>query len=1497
MANIQLSVPTTSITVDSTNSLVNVSSTSSNVQVGAAISARFTESVVDNGSVSGNVTFVATSGTIHQAELVGNITGITFSSVETGQSFTLILTQDLIGGNYLDTTTFTSNWTNWEFVNSFTEFDATGGNFNIMNVVYDGSKYYASLVTEASPQASTADIADGAVTNAKLANSNVIVNGTTIDLGSSGNISHFGALTTDNLPEGSTNLYLNGAGTTDDLTEGSANLYFTNARARAALSAVSPLSYNSETGVFTITEVGDISEVQAGNGLIGGGTTGIVTLNVGAGNGITVNSDNIAVDMSVFTTSDLTEGTNLYYTTARANSAIVTYLGDANNGPFSINGNLDVAGNLNYENVVDLYVANTEIIMNANAASDVNVTITANRPVAGSNAHLRWNESADYWEIFDGSNTFVIPRSTTDLAEGTNLYYTNARVDAHISGGYGITYTGGVIETTNADVRALISATGNINYDAANGIISESLTTTDITEGDNLYYTDARANSAIATKLLDSSRKDAFNLRVQDLSVSSDAANGTVSYFFPNSQPGSAGQMLLSSDATNLGFSDFTDEANTAIGAYQGNINTTGNITAAYFSGDGSLLTNVTSDVETETVQRAAYFTEDIDKGEVVCITGGTGDNPNVALALASNSSLMPAIGIALETATATNTGNIAIYGEVGGIDTSAFSNGDEVFVSSSTAGGLQNTPPTTEANLIQKVGKVVKSASGSGGKIMVTGAGRTNATPNLDDGAIFAGNSTNQAVAVDTTTNFDVSDTEFDLANALSNINSIGSESGSNIVLDTNTGTSVTIRKDQGATTDVDGLFIESDGYSGRSRLGLPSYSGTANLTSFVGIGSATAGSPNIVLTSGCEFLEFKTSNAFGNAATLSTLLSSVSANMVLRSGSITSTTQSPFPAGTKVLSVDAGANTITMSQNAVSNHTFEHIGSSWASSVNKLALFQHGFFDDDTGLIEGFQPEYDFTGGSRSSISATSSGTFATYFNPITLNRYGYGSAGPTLSDVTSTFNDLANVSSLGNYAEDARVTLQNDKTWLALEDGLLIGNASPTARMVGDYDVIPGLNMMWDGTKTWSNTTWYNNPTFQIGMRQFTDNSVQNANPHLGPRMLMISSKGNAGDSEYDWYPRAGQELGRFAFWGTLGNDPQPPQTIPPAYISAQASDDWTVGSNTSMYFMATSNYANSTTSRENFIAYEKGNLILASGQLSTDVSKNAGITFAPVQSGGANPANLYGFNGTVSTLAQDPKWTEVNFANVSANSGAKISITHGSSAGAGTVGDQVLELKRNNNTIIANVVVDDMRWLMNASYANTVLELETYGFAVSDCIRVNSGNASLVNSLLGEPVTFANITDPNWTHYNSNTFVLRSISFSPFFAVYDSTNTSPIVSTQTSNLASFGSPSIAEMTFDTSTQSGVTEFTYSFELPEQESNLHIKANDVTTIQITGDDEVNFTAIPVVPSKTVAELANTTATAGGVAFCSDETGGAVLAFADGTSWRRSTDRANVS
>ena len=47
----------------------------------------------------------------------------------------------------------------------------------------------------------------------------------------------------------------------------------------------------------------------------------------------------------------------------------------------------------------------------------------------------------------------------------------------------------------------------------------------------------------------------------------------------------------------------------------------------------------------------------------------------------------------------------------------------------------------------------------------------------------------------------------------------------------------------------------------------------------------------------------------------------------------------------------------------------------------------------------------------------------------------------------------------------------------------------------------------------------------------------------------------------------------------------------------------------------------------------------------------------------------------------------------------------------------------------------------------------------------------------------------------------------------------------------------------------------------------------------------------------SRTVAQLSALTATAGAIVYVSNETGGAVVAFYDGTDWRRVTDRVVVS
>ena len=133
-------------------------------------------------------------------------------------------------------------------------------------------------------------------------------------------------------------------------------------------------------------------------------------------------------------------------------------------GNLNVTGNVEVAGNLNYRNVEDLYVRDQKIVLNANAATDATVEIIANRPQAGANAFVKWNETSDRWEFSpdDGSTTYVMPRNTTDLTEGTNLYYTTDRANAAIGAYQGDIDTAGNI-TTSADLTAnkYFGTTGN----------------------------------------------------------------------------------------------------------------------------------------------------------------------------------------------------------------------------------------------------------------------------------------------------------------------------------------------------------------------------------------------------------------------------------------------------------------------------------------------------------------------------------------------------------------------------------------------------------------------------------------------------------------------------------------------------------------------------------------------------------------------------------------------------------------------------------------------------------------------------------------------------------------------------------------------------------------------------------------------------------------------------------------------------------------------------
>jgi len=138
-----------------------------------------------------------------------------------------------------------------------------------------------------------------------------------------------------------------------------------------------------------------------------------------------------------------------------------------------------------------------------------------------------------------------------------------------------------------------------------------------------------------------------------------------------------------------------------------------------------------------------------ITKGQVVYISGVSGTVPEVKLAQANSASTMPAFGLALANANDQAEVQIITFGNLTDYNTTTYSlsANDTVFVSATTAGALTNSAPTGETNLIQNIGRVVR-ADASAGIIKVGGAGRSNATPNLDQDKIFIGNASNQSVS-----------------------------------------------------------------------------------------------------------------------------------------------------------------------------------------------------------------------------------------------------------------------------------------------------------------------------------------------------------------------------------------------------------------------------------------------------------------------------------------------------------------------------------------------------------------------------------------------------------------------------------------------------------------------------------------------------------------------------------------------------------------------------
>ena len=118
---------------------------------------------------------------------------------------------------------------------------------------------------------------------------------------------------------------------TDNLSEGSSNLYFTNARSRSAISASGDISYNSSTGVISFTQsASPVTSVNSATGAvvldtddIAEGSSNLYFTNARADTRINLQTG-ANLDLSSKSTSNLSEGTNLYYTDARFDTRLGT---------------------------------------------------------------------------------------------------------------------------------------------------------------------------------------------------------------------------------------------------------------------------------------------------------------------------------------------------------------------------------------------------------------------------------------------------------------------------------------------------------------------------------------------------------------------------------------------------------------------------------------------------------------------------------------------------------------------------------------------------------------------------------------------------------------------------------------------------------------------------------------------------------------------------------------------------------------------------------------------------------------------------------------------------------------------------------------------------------------------------------------------------------------------------------------------------------------------
>jgi len=241
-----------------------------------------------------------------------------------------------------------------------------------------------------------------------------------------------------------------GAGDVTDFTEIEGQSV-SDAEVRAALSASAGVNYNSATGEITADESEIKGFFSAGSGLAYDDANGVFSLNV--------DSDGISEGIN-----------NLYFTDARAQAAISVGLGLS-----YVGGQIDLDASTD-----DITEGSNLFFTDARAQGAISVTGTGLSYSAG---------------------VLELVASTDDISEGSNLYFTQARarqsVQADPAAGNLLTYNSasGDIAVMTSAVYAKFSAGTGMSF--SGGKFDFTGSTSVVSEGSNLYFTQARARQSV----------------------------------------------------------------------------------------------------------------------------------------------------------------------------------------------------------------------------------------------------------------------------------------------------------------------------------------------------------------------------------------------------------------------------------------------------------------------------------------------------------------------------------------------------------------------------------------------------------------------------------------------------------------------------------------------------------------------------------------------------------------------------------------------------------------------------------------------------------------------------------------------------------------------------------------------------------------------------------------------------------------------------------------